>query len=634
MPKWQYQFRWLFGCGIFVFMFSLAYLLCREHEKTELFDHLHQKGIYRIELTSSPVEKAKSYMCQVDILRFFDSSWKPAHGKAILYFQKDQAASELLFGDRLFIEADFAPPQKPLNPDGFDYAVYLKRQGIGATCYISSGSWQMADKNTSFSILRFADKCRNRLLNIYRKFHIRGDEFGVLAALTLGYTDDLQPDIRASYSATGVIHILSVSGLHVGIIYVVMVFLLGFMNRTHGQKVFKALFIMFFLWGYALLSGMSPPVIRSTLMFSFIAIATCFDRKSQIYNTIFMSMLCMLLYNPGYLFDVGFQLSYSAVLSIVFFKPIVDKVYNPTNRIIRFIWTIFSVSLAAQLGTTPFTLYYFQQFPNYFLLTNFIAIPLSTLVIYLAMGLLFLSFMPYLSVLLGYLLKWSVLLLNYVIVTIQHLPYSVSHISLDIRQSLVLFVAIFCLSGYYFSKKFASLLVGLVALLLTCLFNLQVNYHTLTSRRMIVFAGQKNTHVNFIDRNRNYVYSTDSLEIEHIAKAFWQNQMLEKPVVLHKNNWFSDGFALYEGSRILVLTQDFLKNKTTFTPIQVDYLIIGNRIRPRIEQIMECVRPRKIIIDQSISKWYSENIKRYCINRKIGFYSVAEQGAYILNIKD
>jgi len=342
----------------------------------------------------------------------------------------------------------------------------------------------------------------------------------------------------------------------------------------------------------------------------------------------------MLLYNPGYLFDVGFQLSYSAVLSIIFFKPIVDKVYNPTNRIIRFIWTIFSVSLAAQLGTTPFTLYYFQQFPNYFLLTNFIAIPLSTLVIYLAMGLLFLSFMPYLSVLLGYLLKWSVLLLNYVIVTIQHLPYSVSHISLDIRQSLVLFVAIFCLSGYYFSKKFASLLVGLVALLLTCLFNLQVNYHTLTSRRMIVFAGQKNTHVNFIDRNQNYIYTTDSLAIEHIAKAFWQNQMLEKPVVLHKNNWFSDGFALYEGSRILVLTQDFLKNKTTFTPIQVDYLIIGNRIRPRIEQIMECVRPRKIIIDQSISKWYSENIKRYCINRKIGFYSVAEQGAYILNIKD
>ena len=141
-PKSQYQYRWLFGCGISVFMLTLAYLLSAEHEKANVFDFLHQKGIYRVELTSAPVEKARSYQCMVNVLQYYDSSWKPAHGQAILYFQKDKTASNLLFGDRLLVQADFAPPEKALNPDGFDYGVYLKRQGVGAVCFIPTGTWQ------------------------------------------------------------------------------------------------------------------------------------------------------------------------------------------------------------------------------------------------------------------------------------------------------------------------------------------------------------------------------------------------------------------------------------------------------------------------------------------------------------
>ncbi|MDP4239058.1 MAG: hypothetical protein Q8904_06250, partial [Bacteroidota bacterium] len=235
---------------------------------------------------------------------------------------------------------------------------------------------------------------------------------------------------------------------------------------------------------------------------------------------------------------------------------------------------------------------------------------------------------------LAFMLKGSVWLLNFVIAAIQHIPYSVSHISLDIRQSLVLFLAIFCLSGYYFSKKFAPLLVGLLSILVACLISIQVNYRTLTSKRMIVYAGQKNTHVSFINRNQNYVFTTDSLEIERVASPFWHKQKLKDPLYLHKSNWFCDGFACYEGSRLLILTRNLLKKKTTDVPLELDYLIIGNRLKPRIEQIMECVHPRKVIVDKSISRWYTSTIKQYCKRRKIGFYSVAEQGAYILNIKD
>jgi len=632
--KRQFQFRWLFGCGIFLFMMSFAYSLSSEREKENTFTHLHKKGIYRVELTSAPVEKAKSFLCKVNVFQYFDSTWKPARGQAILYFQKDQAASKLLFGDRLMVEAEFADPERTLNPDGFDYASYLKRQGVGATSYISSGSWQLTGQNTSFSIRREADKWRNYLLEIYRKFNIQGDEFAVLAALTLGYTDDLQPDIRASYSSTGVMHILSVSGMHVGVVYIVMAFLLSFMNRSQRLKVLKGLFIMLFLWAYAFLSGMSAAVIRAAIMFSFVSVASCFERKSLIYNTIFASAFFMLIYNPNFLYDVGFQLSYSAVLSIIFFQPIVDKLYKPTNKVGRFTWEMLSVSLAAQLGTMPFTLYYFQQFPNYFLLTNFIAIPLSTLVIYLAIGLLMTSFVPYFSVGVAFLLKWSLWALNFVIVFIQNLPFSVSHISFDIKQTVMIFLAIFCFSAYSFSKKFEPLIIGLASLLIACLFNLQTNYQTLTSSRMIVYAGQKNTHVSFINHNLNTVFTTDSVEVEKIAKTFWQNQKLDKPKYIQKSDWYSDGFATFEGNKVLILTNEFLNKMTTSKPIELDFLIVGNRLKPKIEQILDCVHPHNIIVDKSVSKWSTDNIRKVCKDRGIRFYAIAEQGAYELDIKD
>ncbi len=633
-PKRQFQFRWLFGSGIFLFLFSLGYLLSFYQEKTNEFDLLHQKGIFRVEICSPPVEKEKSIMCKAEVLQFYNSIWQPAHGQAILYFQKDKSASKILFGDRLMVEAEFAPPERPLNPESFDYATYLKRQGIGATSFISSGSWQATDRDETFSIRRESDKWRNYLLNIYRKFNIQGDEFAVLAALTLGYTDDLQPDLRASYSATGTVHILSVSGMHVAVIYVVIGFLLSFLDKKQGLRILKAILIIAFLWGYAFLSGMSAAVIRAAVMFSFVVFANCLNRKSQIYNTIFMSMFAMLVYNPNFLYDVGFQLSYAAVLSIIFFQPIVNKLYSSTNKLAKITWETFSVSLAAQLGTAPFTLYYFQQFPNYFLITNFIAIPLSSLIIYLAIGLLFVSSIPYLSTAAGFVLKWSLWLLNNFIITIQNLPYSVWHISLDIRQTFTLFLAIFCLSGYYFSKKFAPLFVGLASLLVTCLFSLQTNYQTITSKRIIVFAGQKNTHVNFLKGSQNFVFSTDSTEAEKIAKNYWQRQRLESPHFINKTNWFSDGFGSFEGSKLLILTDDFLKKKTTDKPLELDYLIIGNRLKPKIKEILDCVHPQIIIVDKSISRWYTTDIRKACLERNIGFYSVAENGAYMLNIKD
>ena len=629
----QYSFRWIFGCGIFLFLMSLSFLLCINQNRKSEFDNLLQKGIFKVELIKAPIEKANSYLCEVKLIQMLDSNeWKTAKGNAIVYLQKDSSAAKLLYGDRLLVETEFKTPERALNPDGFDYAKYLKRQGIGATTYVSSQKWEKIDFNNSFSIFRLADICQNFLLNIYRDFGIKGDEFAVLAALTLGYTDDLHPDLRKSYNATGAVHILSVSGLHVGIVYAAIAFLLAFLNRTQRQRIAKSIFIILFLWAYAFITGLSPSVMRSAFMFSFVALATCLNRKSQIYNTIFMSAFFMLLINPNFLFDIGFQLSYSAVISLIFFSIPARKVMKTRNKAAHWLWDLFSVSIGAQIGTLPFILYYFHQFPVYFLLTNFLAIPLSTIVIYLAIALLGVSFIPILSSAVAFLLNWSLIFLNGSIFFIQNLPNSLIFMAINTWQMYLLVVVILMLTAFYFTKNYRFLVIGLTSFLFVGVINLQAHYQTMSSKKIVVYAGQKNTHVSFINGYKNYVFSTDSTEIQHIATAFWQNNKLSQAQYLNENNWFSDGFAYFANKRILILHDDLLKGKTINRALELDYLIIGRDVKPRMEQILTCIKPQTVIIDKGVSEWYTNHIKQNCEKNGINCYSIAESGAFIAEL--
>lgn len=628
----QYHFRWLFGVGIGLFLFVLGYWLSVQKQKEAVFTDLNRKGIFRIAMVSSPAEKAQSYQCKVKLLQFFDGqTWKPSHGKAIVYLQKDSLSEALLYGDILMVQAEFQSPTGPVNPGGFDYAAYLARQGIAANAYLASGAWQKAGSEASFSVRRLASAFRARLLSIYKSFGIAGDEYAVLAALTLGYTDALQPDLRASYSASGAMHILSVSGLHVGIVYVVIAFLLGFMDKSAKTKVLKTVLVVLFLWAYAFITGLSPSVERASLMFSLVAIGIALDRRSQIYNTVFMSAFLMLILNPDFLYDVGFQLSYAAVLSIVFFQRPFTQLLPVRHKALRWLRDLFAVSVAAQLGTLPFTLYYFHQFPNYFLLTNVVAIPLSTLVIYLAIVLLVVAFIPFVATAVAFLLKLSLWLLNFLIVGIEHLPYSISEFTFDFRQMTLLFGAIALISVYFYTKKFIPLFAGLCMLLVVSLLSLQTKYNTRHDVKMIVYSGQKSSHINFIDRGVNYAISGDSAELFRIAGGFWKMRNIGKPAFLKQNSWYADGFAFFAGKRILVLNENFVKRETLTSPIAVDYLIIGNKMKPKMSQLLENVHPAKVIVDNTITDWYTEHVRRTCAEHGIPFYAVAEKGAYVLN---
>lgn len=631
----QYKLRWLFGAGVFLLLATGGYSLSSYVSLKSAFSHPNQKSLFLVELSSAPVIKTKSVRCEVNLLTVFQhNTAQSATGKAILFLQKDTLATQLRYGDRVLARVEFNKPMGAVNPDGFDYAAYLKRQGILATGYVSAYSWRKTDFKPDFSFKRLANLTRDELLKIYSKFNIHNNEFAVLAALTLGYTDDLDPDLRASYSATGAMHILSVSGLHVGIVYVVIAFLLSFMNRSNRLRLIKTILIVVFLWVYAFLTGLSPSVVRSALMFSFVAIGASLERRSQIYNTIFMSAFFMLLINPNFLFNVGFQLSYAAVLSIVFFQKPFSSLLPLQNKLLRWVRDLVAVSLAAQLGTLAFTLYYFQQFPNYFLLTNLVAIPLSTMVIYLAMGLMAVSFVPFLSDIVAFLLKWTTWLLNASIQAIEDLPGSVSVLSLEVNQMWLMVLAILLLSSYFYYKKYTLLFLSLFSILLIASISLFIKVESLADQKLIVYSAGKSTHVNIIDQGRNYAFTSDSAALKKIATSFWRKNNIQSPMYFELNQFSNHKSIGFTTKRILIAEEKMWKYKAMGEPLAIDYLIVGNRLKPNIKNLLENIKPRLIVVDASISEWYTERIKENCLLHNIGFYSIAQHGAFVLDVTD
>ncbi len=631
--KSNFKYRWIFGIGLFLLLFSTGvFLTCQKQNKSDFLD-INIKSTFSIELTEIPIEKTNSFLCRVKVLSRIDSAGKfhSAKEKALIYIAKDSASQNLTSGDRLITNTTFKKPDGVINPNGFDYASYLQRQEIGATTYIPSGYWQKYGQNTNFSLIRTAEKTQEKLMKIYRKFGISGDEFAVLAALTLGSKDALHPELRQNYTTSGGMHILAVSGLHVGIIYIVLVFAFSFLGKSTKLKLLKTSLIILFLWFYAFITGLPPSVIRATLMFSLIALGTGLERKAQIYNTISMSAFFMLLVNPFFLFDVGFQLSFSAVVAIVYFQPKISKLLTITVKPLKWMWDLTAVSLAAQIGTAPFSIFYFHQFPNYFFITNLLAIPIATFIIYTAVALFVFSPVPYISTAIAFILKSLLIALNFSIEKIHHLPFSLTITYIDFWQLLLIYVAIALFTIYLSNKKFIPLLLTLISLLIFSEINLHRTLNCQKINEVLVFSDNTNTHVSFIKNGRNFVFTTDSTAYSRVSGNFILANKLINAEKVEEKQWFNNGFAYFNDKKFLILTDENFNKKTSNTPLKIDYLIIGNKLKPRINDILNCITPTEIIVDKTISEWYTQQIKQTCNKKNIRFYALNENRAYILN---
>src|SRR5574344_1993877 len=625
----NYNLRWLFGFGTLFILISLGLFLNHRFKARTNLDCAGKSGIYEVLLDAQPIKKERSIMFRAKLHTFTDSiSTHPTKGEVILYFAKDSATANLQRGDILLVSTTIDQPKCTGNPEEFNYANYLAHQGIGGTGYVSPSKWQKIGEEHPFSLIITAEKCRTYLLNIYHQFGLSGDEFGMLAALTLGYKDALTPELRESFSTTGAMHVLAVSGLHVGIIFVVLEFLLSFLNRWRFGKRLKPILIIVLLWSYAFITGLSPSVLRSSVMFSCMAFGGVLGRKSNTYNTIFVSAFFLLFFNADLLFDVGFQLSYSAVIAIVYFQPKIAGLLYVRNRFLRWAWDLAAVSLAAQIGTAPFAIFYFHQFPNYFLLSNFVVIPAATLILYSAVFLFIVSPIPYLNVAIAFLLKWILKIMYTCIAWIENLPYALSVVWIDGWQLLLLYVIIVAATVGFVRKSFTFVTITMCALIMFGLINVYNHYTSLNMKGVIAYNDYKAVVVDVVGNDAHYVVTTDSVRARLLGEDFWNKHKIPNPQFVMLDTLQNGAFKVF-GEKYLVLTQNYFRYKTTKTPLDVDYLIVNKAIYPNERLVSDFILPQKLITLADVSEYSNDKYQQIADKFGFSFFSVKRFGAWI-----
>jgi competence protein ComEC len=630
-----YRFDWLFGLGILILIASLGFFRINQYKDNHSLAFDERKGIFEITLTKFPAEKQNSVLVYAELNTYYLDSSKIEHlnGEIVLYLAKDSNSLRLKSGDKLLINTNLSLPQKKNNPDEFDFGAYMQRKGYCASGYVNSGHWRKTGEDRSFSIIRFSQNCRIYLLNILREMNLSGDEFGLAAALTLGYRDAISPELNDSYAATGTTHVLSVSGLHVGVVYLVLNFLLSFMDKGKRKSRLKPVIIILFLWFYSFIAGLCPSICRATLMFSLLAIGTLFNRKTNTYNTIFASAFILLLINPLWIFDLGFQLSYSALLSIIYFQPKIVNLFSIKSKAFLWLWELTSVSIAAQLGTAPIALYYFSQFPYYFLLSNIVVIPISSLIIYFATALFALYKVPFLNIAIAFCLEWILKTMNFLVKFIENLPNALGITYLTFWQMLLLYGVVFAFGYLCYKIRFRPIVFGLVCLALFFIAVAFQNFDNKKFNELVIFNDNKNIFVNIIDNNKNMVLANDSTMVEKLAKIFWRHHNCQTPIY---ENFDTLTFArplMFNNKKILILTDDIFYKTYAKKPLQVDYLVVTKGIFPNENLFKYYFLPETLIVAGNVSQ---NNLQKYRdISQKYGikFYSVRQQGAFVIKVE-
>ena len=487
------------------------------------FSNYHDNNQFKSEITPTKarftgyvLEKSPSknnrfkYLVQLNTQ--LDSTRLLAIDERIVLFNADSLTNKQLQpGKQIMFQTLLNPITNSNNPGEFNYQRYMKLEGVRYQTYLHKEVTILPHEHKTITIK--ALELQSYLLEKYRKAGIDGDEFAVLAALTLGNKDYLSNDLKSSFSASGAMHVLAVSGLHVGIIYLILKLLFRPLNKVKQLLALKVVLILLSLWLYAFITGLSPSVLRSCTMFSFITIGENIHRKTNIYNMLATSAFCLMVIEPTIIYKVGFQLSYAAVTSIVFFQPKIAALFQPKNKIIKWLWDLFAVSVAAQIGTFPISIYYFHQFPVYFWISNFVAIPAAAILLHLAFFFFAVIPFPFLTRIVGLLINWVVKSLNYSVQYIEDLPFSVIHqLSIDEITLTLMFLFIVTFSWFIAIKKYKPFLLSLIILLFITGYSTYKTIKTHQQTYIVFYNNYSSPLVSLIDGRNHYYYSpSDSI---------------------------------------------------------------------------------------------------------------------------
>lgn len=553
---------------------------------------------------------------------------KNSSGKVIVYFQKDEIIEQLNPGEQIIFCSNPNRIKNQGNPFEFDYQSYMQRQGITHSVYLKTSDFKLLE-TTSFNMYIFAERTRDLLLSILKKHRVTGEEFSVVAALTLGHRKELNPETRDYFASSGAMHVLAVSGLHVGIIYLIFTVLLSPLKRKkYGRTVFT-LVVGLLIWIYAILAGLSPSVQRAAVMFSFILIGQNLDRPANIFNSLAGSAFLLMLFNPLIIFEVGFQLSYLAVTGIVLFQPLFYQLYVPENRLVDKLWILLTVSLAAQLSTFPLGLFYFSQFPNYFWLSNFIVIPAATFILGGTFLLFLTSPLPVISNWIGLCIQKLTYLMLISLKGINSLPFALTdHISINTIQAVLLLLII--ASSYWFIKSKSIRELRFVLLLAFGFFLASFihNYGLLNQRKMIVY-NSKSPVVQLISGRESYVLQKNNAtkveQLERLVEGSINEMKLNEPSYIDIS-----GSQEFENNGLVIFD-----NLIFFSGMKIEIVKSGKIQFPAVDyRVFEKLDSKEYKIPRPGEISIVVNDSRNLDNEKFNIYQTSVEGAFVVDFKE
>jgi competence protein ComEC len=511
--------------------------------------------------------------------------------------------------------------KKPNNPNQFDYGRYLENQHIYGQIYSDYTTLKtstLPEKSVSY----YASKLRNRIIHNLEKNNFSKTELHVVVALILGQQQDISPDVIRDYQYAGAIHILSVSGLHVGLILVFVTFLLRPIPNTKKNALLKLSLVLLSLWGFGILAGLAPSVVRSVTMFSFVAVGMFLRRSVNIYHTLLVSAMLILLVRPSFLFDVGFQLSYIALFFIVWLQPLLTSIWTPKNKIVNYFWEIITVSFAAQLGTFPLSIYYFHQFPGLFFITNLIVIPMLSLILATGVVVMFFAAFDWVWMPMLQFLEWSIYWLNTIISWVASFEnFILKDISFSWSLMIASYLLLFSCIIWLKQPNFKKLLYTFTAIIVVQLTVFQNKYESQKQQEFIVFHQEKKTLLTERNGTKLTVYTNEKTIDIPVLKSYVVANSCHISSMKSLSNLY-----YFKNTKMLLL--DSLGGYTTND--KPDILLLTHSPKINLDRLFIQWKPKQVVVDGSNFKSYVTRWKTTCDKEKIPFHDTSEKGFYKL----
>ncbi|MDB5251226.1 MAG: hypothetical protein JWP27_395 [Flaviaesturariibacter sp.] len=607
---------------------ALSYTVHDTRNDASWFGRDYQPGeTLLLSLDEPPIEKPATYKAIARVTGIYRAGiLRRTTGKVILYFRKSARSSALHYGSQVATRQTLRPVANSGNPGGFDYRRYLQFQGITHQAFLADAGFANAPGSGARPVARLVFQTRAAIARLLRRSISNPRESGLAEALLIGYKDDLDKSLVRSYTNTGVVHIIAISGLHLALVYGLLMALTR-PARGRRWRWWRLALVVGSLWTFTLLAGAQPSVLRAAVMFTALAFANVLDRHHAVGNALALSAFLLLAWNPFWLWDAGFQLSYAAVLGILLFYKPLHRLLFLDNRLLDGVAQLIAASMAAQVLTLPISLYQFHQFPLLFLLANIVAVPLSGLIVYGEILICLLAPLPWLARAAGSVVEAMLRLMNGFVGRLDRVSFALwDGLSVNVAQVVLMYglIAVACLWLQRPRRWLAYGAIGCAAGFLAIRSAAFIKADR--QQAIIVYNLPKHRAIDLVQGRRALfagdaaVLSDEAINANSLRPARTANRTSVAGTVTGSSFRFG---------RLTVLLVDASTRLRAGTDRPVaDLLIVSRNPRISLRDAATCLRVTQVVLDGSMPPSTARRWQRDAATLGIACYNVVENGAF------